>query len=41
MWAVIAAVLLWFAAQSAVLSIAVGVVVFLVLTAVASTSRRR
>lgn len=39
MWAVIAAFLTWLIFQTAVLPIAVGVVVFLVLTAVASVRR--
>jgi branched-subunit amino acid transport protein AzlD len=40
MWAVIAAFVLWLIAQSVVLSLVIGVVVFLVLTAVVSTRRR-
>lgn len=39
MWAVIAAFLTWLVAQSALLPIAVGVVVFLALTAINSTRR--
>lgn len=39
MWAVLAAFLVWLATHAGIISIAVGVVAFLVLTAVAATRR--